>query len=447
MSETNDTCRKCLLCVLWCCLSTAIVASANEPPLDEHLQLLQKNGIATDTDSIVAYLRRLQPDAKVWNEVAALVEQLSSTDFSQREAATRRLPTFGPVARHLLTKAAKSDDAEVVWRAEKILGELDSGRPMELRNSLVMAALQVLRSRGEARATPVLFDILATLDDPAMCDVASEAIWASVDQTHAMLPMKRLASENERVGAASIVALEIAAGEEAVPYVSPYLKSESPLLRLAAARALADRQATESIAVLVDLTGNEDDDIAWQADALLQLLAGKRMELAEDQTLAQAWQKWRDEELPTTKLANPLGAKRYDLSAGRNMLEESFARDAKSLADGYGRFLYEADNNGRASVVDGQLLIDGDNPEGDQRVYITSQRMIGRTEWPRTIEVRAKLGGKAGNNFGWHMGLSVGRVKVLFHPGLGGGGFRAETTDEHDYFFGNETWPSLLRRM
>ena len=32
-------------------------------------------------------------------------------------------------------------------------------------------------------------------------------------------------------------------------------------------------------------------------------------------------------------------------------------------------------------------------------------------------------------------------MKVLFHPGLSGGEFRAETTDEHDYFFNNEDMP------
>lgn len=439
MMILHSTCARGLLGAVLSSAAIAGIATAEERPVQEHLQLLEKNGIATDTDGILDYLDRLQPDARVWDEIAALVGQLSSSEFSEREAATSKLPTFGPPARPLLEKAALSKDAEVVWRAEKILGEVDSGRDMELRRSLVLAALHVLRARGQARATPVLFDTLAALDDAAMCDVASEAIWASIDQTHAMLPFKKLASENVRIGAASIVALEIAAGEEAVQYVSPYLKNESALLRLAAARALADRQPQDAIAVLVELSGNKDDEVAWQADALLQLLAGKQIEPAEDHTLAQAWRTWRNEELPTAKLKNPLGAKRFDLSAGRNLLEESFARAAKNVADGYGRFIYEADNQGTASVADGRLLIDGENPEGDQRLYITSQRMIGRDAWPKNVQVRAKLGGKEGNNFGWHMGVSVGRVKVLFHPGLGGGAFRAETTDEHDYLFGNET--------
>lgn len=85
------------------------------------------------------------------------------------------------------------------------------------------------------------------------------------------------------------------------------------------------------------------------------------------------------------KLDVPLGRKSLDLSAGRHSLRETYSRQAKSLAKGYGSFLYEADNAGGASVADGKLLIDGDNDEGDRRVYIMSDRLIGRAEWPRKL--------------------------------------------------------------
>jgi hypothetical protein len=64
--------------------------------------------------------------------------------------------------------------------------------------------------------------------------------------------------------------------------------------------------------------------------------------------------------------------------------------------------------------------------------------MIGSDRWPESLEVRSKLQAAPGNNFGYHIGVSVGRIKTLFHPGIRGGGFRAETTDEHGYIFSNE---------
>ena len=181
-----------------------------------------------------------------------------------------------------------------------------------------------------------------------------------------------------------------------------------------------------------------EDDVAWQADALLQMKTGHRLKLDDGRSLGDAWRDWAAQELATAKLDAVVGRRRHDLTAGRNRLEEAFTRAADSVTDGYGRFRYEADNGGPAKIADGVLRIDGGNPEGDQRLFITSQRLTGRDRWPDRLEVRARLGGTAGNNFGWHMGVSVGKVKVLFHPGLAGGAFRAETTDEHDYLFGNE---------
>jgi hypothetical protein len=42
------------------------------------------------------------------------------------------------------------------------------------------------------------------------------------------------------------------------------------------------------------------------------------------------------------------------------------------------------------------------------------------------------------NNYGWHLGISIGRVKVLFHPGVDGGAFRIETIPEHTALVNNQ---------
>ena len=235
-----------------------------------------------------------------------------------------------------------------------------------------------------------------------------------------------------------MVAMEIAAGEDSVARIEPLLDSGDAVLRLAAARALIDRRSRPAVEALIEIVGDRKEELVWQADALLCLKTGHSVEPAAGETIGDAWQRWAAKELAGATLDQQLGKRRLDLSAGRNILEETFSRDADSLAKGYGRFFYEADNGGAAKVVDGKLRIDGNNREGDQRLAITSERLIGRERWPDQLEVRAQLAGEEGNNFGWHMGVSVGRVKTLFHPGLRGGGFRAETTDDHDYLFGNE---------
>jgi len=62
----------------------------------------------------------------------ALIEQLGHQDYAQREAAEKRLLVHGKAARAQLERAAKDhDDAEVRWRAQRILRGLDRGEAGE----------------------------------------------------------------------------------------------------------------------------------------------------------------------------------------------------------------------------------------------------------------------------------------------------------------------------
>ncbi|NNM30699.1 MAG: HEAT repeat domain-containing protein [Akkermansiaceae bacterium] len=368
--------------------------------------------------------------------MARLVEQLAAPAFADREAASKALSVVGEAARPLLTEAARSDDPEVQARVRKILSQLESGS--QLRQSLLLAALKILRARGDAGAAPAILATLASPCDNHTGGLATEALWASAAPVHLDLFAGALDHEDQRVRAAAIVALEAAAGADAVARITPLLDDREAVIRLAAARALIDRKPKRAVEVLVALAGENDGEPAWQADALLQMKTGHKLALDGAGTIGGGWKKWFEKEFAAAKLDTRLGAKRHDLGAGRGVLVETFARGADTLAAGYGRFLYEADNDGPARVADGQLRLDGDNPEGDQRLAITSQRMIGRDRWPDRLEVRVKLGGEEGNNFGWHLGVSVGRVKTLFHPGMARGYFRAETTDGHDYILPNE---------
>jgi hypothetical protein len=116
-----------------------------------------------------------------------------------------------------------------------------------------------------------------------------------------------------------------------------------------------------------------------------------------------------------------------------------FARAAKDATTGYDRFAYEATRAGwKAEVSGGRLRLLGDHEEGDQRLFITAQKALGKLKWPDALEVTARLGGTAKDNVAWHVGVSISAVKVLFHPNYPGGAFRAETVDTHEEFFANE---------
>ena len=71
---------------------------------------------------------RAKPVSKQTEQnVKALIAQLNSDSWSQREAATHELIRIGPPAETQVTGALKTKDAEVRWRAEYILKEIRSG--------------------------------------------------------------------------------------------------------------------------------------------------------------------------------------------------------------------------------------------------------------------------------------------------------------------------------
>lgn len=446
----ENTRRIVLACIA--CLPCFLTNAAVADEAADSVRLLTEHGIASDTPSILAYLTTLQPSDKLTKQVSQLVGQLSDPDFKARERASKELASIGEGARSQLQAAVKSSDPETSWRAGKLLQQLDTQEQAQRREMLVLAALKVLKSRHDPAAAEVLLATIPLLTEGTTYHVACEALWASVHPSQVQLLLPLLASPQLLQRAAAIVALEIAAADvepamtqQIVEKLRPFLMDKSHLIRLAAARALLDREPVAAMATLLELVQLSEQDVVWQADALLRLKTGQEVQPAGQQTLGDAWRTWADKHLAQTDFTRSTGAQRLVLSAGRNVLEESFATEQASLEKGYGRFLYAADNGGAAKVVDGKLRISGDGPEGDQRLYITSERMMGGDRWPDDLEVRARLGGEEGNNFGWHVGVSVGQVKVLFHPGVGNGAFRAETTDEHDYIFDNEELPFAPR--
>lgn len=117
----------------------------------------------------------------------------------------------------------------------------------------------------------------------------------------------------------------------------------------------------------------------------------------------------------------------------------AFTRPVKDVTAGYGKMAYQATAPGwKAEVTGGRLRLRGDHEMGDQRLFITAQKALGRKAWPDALEVKVKLGGTGEGSGLWHVGVSVGSVKVLFHPGHDGGALRAETVHDHKEFFANE---------
>jgi hypothetical protein len=392
--------------------------------LAEQTELLQQNGIETSTAGLIKFLQSLPPDPARLAKVPQLITELGDDKFDVRERASKQLQALGEIARPALTAALKSKDLETAWRAKYVLGELDSGQAVEKQRAQLAAALLLLGEQPSPAAGEALLAVLPLCDDTGLANAACTTLWKSVDSSHTELLRRALKQEHKLTLEAAIVGLELASGADAIGVIEPYLGHEDPQLRLAAARALVDRQPRQAARTLAELTQSSNQEIAAAARGLLNLMTGH----AEPKLF---WLKWRDQDLPTAKLA-ALGSKRLDLSLGREGLLETFAA-------GLGLFQYECDAGRALSVEKGIVALGGtQNAECDQRIFLTAKSLLGQPEFPDRFTVRARMAAENNNNFAWHLGISIGRVKVLFHPGVDGGAFRIETIPEHTALVNNQ---------
>ena len=404
----------------------------------EHLEVLKEIGIATDTASLISFLKLQVGDIDLEAKIAALIADLGSDRFAARQEAWAEILLIGSLAKKQLTAAAKSSDAEVAYRATQALGQIDSAAAADRRTATMRACLFFLKKQRAHQAVPMLFRIVDWLGPGYLQDTAIETIWACAAASQVMELENQLKRDKPILVATAIVAMSQAVTDETelAERLKPFLKHEQESVRLAACRALIDVLPSDVVPLLVQLTGSATIDTAAQADALLTLLTGVQQEFSAEQSMKEAWQQWQKEhsvKSSFTKLAD----NRLDLNLGRRFLEENFSTDLADATAGYGKFKYLETGRASAAIKDGILYVHGTNPEADQRFVVTSDALTGRSTWPDKFEVRAKLGGGAAGSGGYHVGVSVGNLKAIFHPSYRGGGFRMETVDNHDYIVTN----------
>jgi len=124
----------------------------------------------------------------------------------------------------------------------------------------------------------------------------------------------------------------------------------------------------------------------------------------------------------------------------RQMHVEFFRQPADSLRKGYHRMVWRGDQGLDGSVADGSLFLSGKRPqiEGDQRLVLTAQSATGKEAFPDRLRIDVKIGAKAGGEGGYHVGIAVGRMRALFHPGHDGGGFRFQPVHDPGELTSNE---------
>jgi hypothetical protein len=402
------------------------LAAGPQPDTASPAATLRRYQIEPTTAGVLRLLGQWQPTAENRARATRLVSELGSGSYPTREAASQQLGVLGASAETALREAVQaSDELEVVVRARRLLADCSG-------EELLVVTLRWLRQSPTPQATPLLLGILPAMPD-AFHEAACEALWACASPGDATQLRKAVGDASTAVRRAAIPAFELAAGEAAVGELKPFLRDKDEAVRLAAARALIDRSPQPSIAALLGLLESADAGVRCQAAWLLQQVSdvpGAGPQPADFTTAAAQWKAWAGS--AAAQHPRTLGLKRLQFAGYGTILLETFAADMAEIGRTYHHMHYQTDVGGKASVAGGMLRLDGNHAEGDQRLYATAETLLGAKAFPRRFRIKAKLGGEAQDAGAWHVGVSVGNIRLLFHPGFSGGQFRAERVDNHD---------------
>jgi len=233
------------------------------------------------------------PDDKLRERVADLIEDLGNEVFQVREDAHAALTGMPNVPIDLLRAATKSPDAEVRWRAIKILQSVEEN-DRETRLTRTFVHIQKQRLPGLA---DIVLQLMPPLEREATRRAAEQALRATASENDVRLLRRSTQVGPTHVRAAALSTLVQTVGEDVADELLPFLADDADEIRLLAARELALLSRRECLPVLGRLLDSEDLAIRVRCHLLLQAITGQRhgyLAYDDEQARADAAKRWRD---------------------------------------------------------------------------------------------------------------------------------------------------------
>jgi HEAT repeat protein len=266
--------RRALLLLVVILVPAAIPArnpeSVAEPSEDE--KALRDAGIATDPLSLIRFFRSRTPTQADQARLSNRIVELGSIQFRERERASQELTEAGRVALPLLRAALSSEDLEVSRRASRCLEQIENSPVAELVSSAARL-LATCRPDGSAQA---LISILPWIDDETAEEAVLQALLAvGLKNKEADPAIVAAATDREASKRAAAGFVLGQATPDQRNTATKLLTDGNARVRFRAAVGLLHGGDRAAVPVLIALLENAPGPLVWQAEDILDRLAGE----------------------------------------------------------------------------------------------------------------------------------------------------------------------------
>lgn len=235
-------------------------------------ELLREAGVPTDAAGLLGYLRRHTGSDVGLRRLDQLIRQLGSSQFREREEASKKLIGLGPAALPALGRARPRKELDTVRRAEECIREINS----RWNPAALSAAVRVLARLQPPGTIEALLHFLPHAADES----TSEDVWFALDALVARhhppaILMKGLTDQLPARRAAAAYLLGRYGDRAQRDAMRPLLDDAQGEVRLRAAQGLLGAKETRAIPTLVALLDDPSVEVTWQAEEMLHWVAGE----------------------------------------------------------------------------------------------------------------------------------------------------------------------------
>ncbi|HEV3203933.1 MAG TPA: HEAT repeat domain-containing protein, partial [Gemmataceae bacterium] len=238
----------------WMGATLKIPALENPDTTGADEQTLKAVGIGTTDEALIEFFQKRTLNDADREKLKLLIKELGDDSFEVRETASAKLSALGTAAESMLkTAMEKSDDVEVIRRAEDCLKQIKRGAGA----AVPAAAARLLARRKPPQAAEVLLGYLPNSENGTVTEEIRKALVALAKNdgkpNAALLAALADKSAIKRLAAAE--ALSKAGAGEAMAAVKKLLQDPEPDVRLQVAMTLVSAKDKDTVPVLIELLG------------------------------------------------------------------------------------------------------------------------------------------------------------------------------------------------